>query len=169
MFEEKGNYCIEDAGIIERVGNLLMEKNISIASAESCTGGMFAASITDIPGISAVFDRGIVTYSNRAKMEELGVKEETLAEHGAVSRETAEEMAQGIRRVAGTDIGVSVTGVAGPGGGTDKKPVGLVYVCAASEKQMICRELRLQGSRQENRRNSMLNMYDLVVKLVAVS
>lgn len=166
MFEKMGNYCIKDSGIVEKAGRLLIEKNISISSAESCTGGMFAAALTDIAGISAIFDRGIVTYSNKAKMEELGVKEETLAGHGAVSRETAEEMAQGIRRAAGTDIGVSVTGVAGPGGGTDKKPVGLVYVCAASEKHLICRELRLQGSRQENRKNSMLNMYDLVLKLI---
>lgn len=166
MFEEKGNHCIEDLDIVERVGKLLIEKNVTIASAESCTGGMFAAALTDIAGISAVFDRGIVTYSNRAKQEELGVKEETLAEFGAVSRETAEEMAKGVRKAAGTDIGVSVTGVAGPGGGTDRKPVGLVYACAASEKVLICRELRLQGDRQENRKNSMLNMYDLVLKLV---
>ena len=162
MFEEKGNYIIVENDLPEQVGKLLIENNISIACAESCTGGMFAQTITDIPGISAVFDRGIVTYSNKAKMEELGVKESTLEQFGAVSKETAQEMAMGIQKVAGTDIGVSVTGVAGPGGGTDRKPVGLVYVCAIYKEEIICRELRLEGNRASNRRNSMMNMFDLI-------
>ena len=166
MFEEKGNYIMEEKNLPEYVGNMLIEKNISIACAESCTGGMFAQTITDIPGISSVFDRGIVTYSNKAKIEELGVKSETLEQYGAVSKETAQEMALGVRRVAGTDIGVSVTGVAGPGGGTDRKPVGLVYVCAVYNEEMICRELRLKGDRASNRYNSMMNMFDLVRTLL---
>lgn len=166
MFEQKGNNIIEDKNLPQIVGNLLIEKNISIACAESCTGGMFAQTLTDISGISAVFDRGIVTYSNKAKVEELGVSEKTLERYGAVSRETAEEMAVGIRKAANTDIGVSVTGVAGPGGGTDKKPVGLVYVCATYKDSLICRELRLEGDRADNRKNSMMNMFDLVNQLI---
>lgn len=83
--------------------------------AESCTGGLLAAKLTDVPGISEVFDRAVVTYSNRSKMEQLGVRQETLERYGAVSEETAVEMAVGIRNVSGTDIGISVTGIAGPG------------------------------------------------------
>lgn len=148
------------------VGNLLIEKNLSISCAESCTGGMFAQTLTDIPGISAVFDRGIITYSNQAKIEELGVKKETLDKYGAVSEQTSIEMAQGIQNVSKTRIGVSVTGVAGPGGGTIEKPVGLVYVCAVYDDQKICRELRLQGDRKSNRTMSMLTMFELIKKLI---
>ena len=110
------------------VGNMLMSRNITIAAAESCTGGQFGAALTDVPGISAVFDRSLVTYSNQAKMDELGVKAETLEKYGAVSEQTAIEMAEGVRQKAGTDIGISVTGIAGPDGGTEEKPVGLVYI-----------------------------------------
>lgn len=166
MFEQKGNNIIEENEMPQNVGALLIEKNITISCAESCTGGMFAQTLTDIPGISAVFDRGIVTYSNRAKVEELGVSEKTLESFGAVSKETAEEMALGIKNVAGTDVGVSVTGVAGPGGGTDKKPVGLVYVCVTYKDKLICRELRLAGDRAANRKNSMMNMFELVKQII---
>lgn len=166
MFEQKGNNIIEENEMPQKVGALLIEKNITISCAESCTGGMFAQTLTDIPGISAVFDRGIVTYSNRAKVEELGVSEKTLESFGAVSKETAEEMALGIKNVAGTDVGVSVTGVAGPGGGTDKKPVGLVYVCVTYKDKLICRELRLAGDRAANRKNSMMNMFELVKQII---
>lgn len=149
------------------VGKLLIEKNLSISCAESCTGGMFAQTLTDIPGISDVFDRGIVTYSNEAKMEELGVKKATLDKYGAVSEQTAVEMAEGIQRVSKTRIGVSVTGVAGPGGGSIEKPVGLVYVCAVYDDQKICRELRLQGDRKSNRTMSMLTMFNMIKELIS--
>ncbi len=158
--------CELDDSLPTLVGQLLIEKNISISSAESCTGGMFAQTLTDIPGISSVFDRGIVTYSNKAKMEELGVKEDTLKNYGAVSKQTAIEMAEGIQKVAKTRIGVSVTGVAGPGGGTPEKPVGLVYVCVVFDEKRECRELRLKGDRKSNRIMSMLNMYDIIKGLV---
>ncbi|QAT42819.1 CinA family protein [Aminipila luticellarii] len=148
------------------VGKRLIEQNLSISCAESCTGGMFSQTLTDIPGISAVFDRGIVTYSNQAKMEELGVQKETLEKYGAVSEQTAVEMAVGIQKKAATRIGVSVTGVAGPGGGTAEKPVGLVYVCAVFDGQKMCRELRLHGDRSANRNESMLNMFDMIGELI---
>jgi len=102
-----------------------------IATAESCTGGYVAASLTDIAGSSAVFDRGFVTYSNQAKVELLGVSTETLLKHGAVSMNTAAEMAKGAAQRSGADISVSVTGIAGPDGGTTEKPVGLVYMAFA--------------------------------------
>ena len=147
------------------VGRLLIERGITVSCAESCTGGKFAAALTDISGISQVFDRGIVTYSNAAKIQELGVKSETLAEHGAVSEETAKEMAVGIRRVSGSYIGISVTGIAGPDGGTDEKPVGLVYIGLAWGDEVICRKIsRNIKDRDGNRTNAMLSMFDMIYR-----
>lgn len=165
--QKKGNRVIEDLSIPKRVVNALIKEKLKIASAESCTGGMFAAKITDIPGASAIFERGVITYSNKAKIDELGVNKETLSAFGAVSKETAFEMAIGIQKVSKSDIGVSVTGVAGPGGGTKCKPVGLVYICAVFKNQIICRELMLSGSRHENRRNSVMNMFEIVMEIIA--
>ena len=114
-----------------------------IATAESCTGGMVAAALTDVPGSSDVVDRGFVTYSNTAKHEMIGVREETLAQFGAVSRETALEMVEGALKAAGTSLAVAVTGIAGPGGGSPEKPVGLVHLAAASKTgKLIHREMR---------------------------
>ena len=113
----------------DQVLEYLLENNISLACCESCTGGMFAAAVTDKPGISKIFDRGLVTYSNKAKMEELGVKQETLDKYGAVSPQTAEEMAEGLHRVSGCDVCVSVTGYAGPvSPDYPEEPVGLFFV-----------------------------------------
>jgi len=110
------------------VAELLFQRKKTIAVAESCTGGLLAHRLTNISGSSNYFDRGLVTYSNRAKIELLGVAEEVIATHGAVSAETAEAMAQGVRRRSGTDYGLSTTGIAGPTGGTAQKPVGLIYI-----------------------------------------
>jgi nicotinamide-nucleotide amidase len=119
------------------------ERGIMLATAESCTGGMIAAALTDIAGSSTVVDRGFVTYSNEAKMEMLGVRPETLEAHGAVSRETALEMAAGALANSRAGIAVSVTGVAGPGGGSAEKPVGLVWFGLAVEGQQPVAERRL--------------------------
>jgi nicotinamide-nucleotide amidase len=119
------------------------ERGILLATAESCTGGMIAAALTDIAGSSTVVDRGFVTYSNEAKMEMLGVRPETLEAHGAVSRETALEMAAGALAHSRAGIAVSVTGVAGPGGGSAEKPVGLVWFGCAVEGQPAVAERRL--------------------------
>jgi nicotinamide-nucleotide amidase len=119
------------------------ERGIMLATAESCTGGMIAAALTDIAGSSTVVDRGFVTYSNEAKMEMLGVRPETLEAHGAVSRETALEMAAGALAHSRAGIAVSVTGVAGPGGGSAEKPVGLVWFGCAVEGQPAVAERRL--------------------------
>ena len=113
---------------IQKLGAILKEKNITISGAESCTGGMVAAEITSVDGISAVFNESFVTYSNDAKHRNLGVLLETLEKFGAVSEECAGEMAEGAAARSGADIAFSVTGIAGPTGGTKEKPVGLVYV-----------------------------------------
>ena len=110
----------------------LKERGMKIASVESCTAGLISKIITDAPGSSDVFDLGITTYSNAMKTKMVGVPEEVLATHGAVSPETARAMAEGIRRVSGGDIGVSTTGIAGPGGGSPEKPVGLVYTAIST-------------------------------------
>jgi nicotinamide-nucleotide amidase len=112
--------------IAEKVFRKLKEKQLTLVTAESCTGGMIASALTDIAGSSAVFDRGFVTYSNAAKMDMLGVPEETLEQYGAVSVEVAQAMAQGAIDNSYADIAVSVTGIAGPTGGSTEKPVGLV-------------------------------------------
>lgn len=124
------------------------ERGLLVATAESCTGGMIAAALTDIAGSSAAFERGFVTYSNDAKIEMLGVSPEILAEHGAVSQETARAMAEGALAHSRADAAVAVTGVAGPDGGTAEKPVGLVHFAAARHGQpTLHRVARLPGNR----------------------
>jgi nicotinamide-nucleotide amidase len=115
----------------ECVGDRLRETDGTLALAESCTGGLTASLVTDVPGSSDYFDRSLVTYSNDAKQELLGVSREALDAHGAVSAPVAREMAQGVRDTAGTTWGVATTGIAGPGGGTDEKPVGTVFIGVA--------------------------------------
>jgi nicotinamide-nucleotide amidase len=114
------------------VGKMLADKKLTLALAESCTGGLVGHRLTDVPGSSDYFLGGIVAYSYEAKEKLLGVHHDTLYDHGAVSPETAIEMARGARRVLGADIGLSVTGIAGPGGGLPDKPVGLVYICLSA-------------------------------------
>ena len=118
------------------------EKKLLIATAESCTAGLIAGAITEIAGSSNVFDRGFVTYSNEAKREMIGVANATLKAHGAVSRPTALEMAQGAIGNSGANIAIAVTGIAGPGGGTEEKPVGLVHLAARKDGKSIHREMR---------------------------
>ncbi len=121
-------YAVGDEGMEETVGRLLRERGMTLALAESCTGGRIGDRITDVPGSSEYFLLGVAAYSNQAKQALLGVRPETLRAHGAVSPETAAEMAEGARRAAGADVGLSTTGIAGPGGGTEEKPVGTVCI-----------------------------------------
>ena len=121
--------------LVEELTLLLLDKNMRLVTAESCTGGMIAAAMTDRSGSSAIFERGYVTYSNEAKIEELGVKSETIETHGAVSEQTAGEMAAGALKHSHADIALSITGIAGPNGGTEQKPVGLVYIGIAQQNQ----------------------------------
>lgn len=121
-------YSVDDQNLVNVVASKLIEKGLTISCAESCTGGLFAATLTRVPGISKAFERGYVTYSNQAKIEELGVSQITLDQYGAVSRETALEMAKGVFRETGSNLCIAVTGIAGPEGGTAEKPVGLVHI-----------------------------------------
>ncbi|MBQ7677152.1 MAG: nicotinamide-nucleotide amidohydrolase family protein, partial [Lachnospiraceae bacterium] len=108
--------------------HLLAQHNLTIATAESCTGGMIASRLVEYAGISAYFNEGYVTYSNEAKMKLLGVKEETLLTYGAVSEQCARQMADGVKKAAGSDIGIATTGIAGPDSGSKEKPVGTVFI-----------------------------------------
>jgi len=133
------------------LGKSLKNNGLTLSIAESCTGGLIAHVVTNVPGSSDYFDRGIVSYSNSAKRELLNVRERSLMEHGAVSEEVALEMARGVKENAGTEIGLSTTGIAGPGGGTEEKPVGLVYVGLVIDDEDHVRRLNLEGDRKTNK------------------
>ena len=169
--EKIGGYIFsyDDEELYEVVARELIDGNISISCAESCTGGLFAEMLTKTPGISKVFDRGIVTYSNRAKIDELGVKPETLEKYGAVSAETAVEMARGLKAKTGSRMCVSITGIAGPEGGTEEKPVGMFCVCAIFDDKEVVREIKYRNvNRNVNRNYFMLYMAHLVFKIISV-
>lgn len=139
--------------LAESLGRALQQRGWRLVLAESCTGGGQSAAITDVPGSSAWFDRGFVTYSNSAKVELLGVKPETLQRFGAVSRETALEMAAGALEHSHADLALAVTGIAGPEGGTPEKPVGTVYIaCQVRAQAGDCVEKHFSGDRQAVRR-----------------
>jgi len=160
-------YSFDDESIHEVACKILMEKNISISCAESCTGGVFSEYLTRIPGISSVFDRSFITYSNRSKIEELGVNPETIESFGAVSAEVALEMARGVKAKSGSRLCISVTGVAGPGGGTAEKPVGLSYIGLVFDDFEDVKEIRGRYSdRAANRYYSMLCMFDMIYRKV---
>jgi nicotinamide-nucleotide amidase len=147
--------------------DLCKAKKLMVATAESCTGGLVAGALTDIAGSSAVVDRGFVTYTNAAKHEMLGVPHETIERHGAVSRETAEAMVRGALGQANADLAVSITGIAGPGGGTADKPVGLVHFAAASRGgNLVHRERRFGDiGRGAVRRLSVLEALAMLTEL----
>lgn len=131
----------------ERVKDLFVRKGLTLAAAESCTGGFISSRLTDVPGSSAYFIGGIVSYANSAKVELLGVPSAVIREHGAVSERTARLMAQGVRRRFPADIGIAVTGIAGPGGGTKEKPAGLVYMAVAAGKGVESTKRLFSGTR----------------------
>ncbi len=141
-------YGYDDDSLETVVASALAQRSMAVATAESCTGGLIAHKLTNIPGSSAYFGRGFVTYSNQAKMDELGVKAHTLDEHGAVSAECVRAMAEGARRAASADLGLAVSGIAGPDGGSDLKPVGLVFIALASAASTEVIRLQLRGGRQ---------------------
>lgn len=159
-------YGFDDDTVEEMVARLLAKLNRTIAVAESCTGGLMAHKLTNIPGISKFFERGIVSYSNNSKEVLLKVKHDTIKKFGAVSEETAKEMAEGIRISAGTDIGVSITGIAGPDGGTPLKPVGLVYI-GYSDSNKCCVEKHIfSGGRTDIKEQSVNSAFHLVRKML---
>lgn len=153
----------EDSQSLEDVvGSILAKNKKTIAVAESCTGGLLSGKITSIPGSSEYFKEGIVTYSNEAKVRYLGVKEETLKNFGAVSEQTAAEMADGLRKISGADYAASVTGIAGPSGGTPEKPVGLVYAAISGENIKHVIRLVLPGNRNEIRERTVNKVLDFL-------
>ncbi len=141
-------FSIDGRTMEEVVGQLLRDQGLTLAVAESCTGGLITHRLTQVPGSSAYVDRGVVCYDNRAKIELLGVSEPALKRHGAVSAQVAKALAQGIRTSGRVDVGLSVTGIAGPGGGTARKPVGLVYVGLATPKGTATNAFRFHGARE---------------------
>jgi nicotinamide-nucleotide amidase len=147
-------YSETDEAIEIPIGRMLVDKHAKMAIAESCTGGLIAQRITAIPGSSAYFTHGYVTYANQAKIDLLGVKQETLAQFGAVSEQVARQMAEGAGKKSGADYAVAVTGIAGPDGGTAEKPVGLVYIAIAGGGNTIHRRLMLGNDRDLNRRRA---------------
>src|SRR5919205_211603 len=159
-------YFGEDDETLEgAVGRLLKEKGATLALAESCTGGLIAKRLTDLPGSSAYFTEGLVTYSNESKERLLGVPQATIVDHGAVSEQVAREMAEGARRVSGADYGLSVTGIAGPDGGTQEKPVGLVFVGISDQEDTFAEKLDLTAwarSRDSIRERSTNQAFDLL-------
>ncbi|MGL5478228.1 MAG: competence/damage-inducible protein A [Clostridium sp.] len=144
------------------VAKSLVLKGLTIGSAESCTGGLIAARLIDYPGVSSAFLEGAVTYSNEAKIRTLKVKEETLNSFGAVSEETAKEMAEGIAKRCGSDIGISTTGIAGPGGGTEEKPVGLVYIGIYVKGKVYAKKHTFTGNREAVRNRACMTALDMV-------
>lgn len=145
------------------LGKILVKNKLTISSAESCTGGLLSGTLINYPGISAVFTQGFVTYSNEAKMELLGVKKDTLDKYGAVSPQTAEEMVIGLVNRTKTRIGISVTGIAGPDGGTDDKPVGLVYSGIYIDGKITIKKYNFNGDRQQVRNNTVQSILNLLV------
>ena len=150
----------------EVVGQSLKMRGYTLATAESCTGGLLAGRITDVPGSSEYFLEGVVSYSNEAKIDLLGVPKKLIATHGAVSEQVAGAMAAGIRKRAGSTFGVGVTGVAGPGGGSPEKPVGLVYIALADDSQNTTRKFIFPGDRQFIRTLSVNAALDMVRRRV---
>ena len=133
--------------LAESVVKLRAEDELTVTTAESCTGGLVAARLVDVPGVSEVFKQGFITYSNKAKRKILNVKKETLKTLGAVSEKTAKEMAKGAILASGADAAIATTGIAGPDGGTEEKPVGLVYIAVSVRGQMYVEEHHFEGDR----------------------
>lgn len=150
----------------KRVIEKLRERGLLLATAESCTGGLCAKRLTDVAGASQVFCGGVVSYTNDVKMRLLGVKEETLAQFGAVSGETAREMAEGARQATGADVAVSVTGVAGPSSDDMGNVVGTVFIAFSSEQETVSEKLQLSGDREKIREQSVNAMLWLAMRKI---
>jgi nicotinamide-nucleotide amidase len=146
----KDIYGYDQDKLTSVIGSLLKKQNKTIATAESCTGGLVAHHFTEIAGCSAYFSGSVVAYSNAVKISQLNVKEETLKDFGAVSEETAKQMAEGVRKALGTSVGIATTGIAGPEGGTAEKPVGTIWIAYSDEKETVAKKLQLTKNRHIN-------------------
>lgn len=151
----------------EMVVEMLLKKQLTITTAESCTGGLIGAALVNVPGVSSVFKEGYITYANESKQKLLGVSEDTLAKYGAVSEQTAREMAEGAAKVAGADVSVAVTGIAGPDGGTDEKPVGLVYMACSYNGETVVERHVFDGDRLKVRSTTVLYALELVRRTIS--
>ena len=159
--KESGQKSLE-----ERVVELLAERHYTVTTAESCTGGMIAGTIVNAAGASEVLNEGYITYSNGAKERLVGVSHETLERFGAVSEQTAREMAEGAARAAGADAALSATGIAGPGRGTEEKPVGLVYIGCTLNGKTEVKECRFDGNRMENRLHTVKTALEMLQSML---
>lgn len=158
--EQRGN------SLEERVVTLLKKKNFTISAAESCTGGLFLATLINVSGASEVIKEGFVTYAEETKRRRLGVKEETLKQYTAVSRQTAEEMVKGLKQITGAEVAVSITGLAGPGGGTEEIPVGTVFVGCICRDVCVVERLQLTGDRLQVRTGAVEGALRVVERLL---
>ncbi len=165
LYRRFGDYIYttrEDETLEEVTVNLLKEKKMTLATAESCTGGLLTGRLVNVSGVSEVLKEGFITYSNEAKNKNLGVSLVTLENFGAVSPQTAEEMVRGAAKAAGASAAIATTGIAGPDGGTPEKPVGLVYIACLVEDRVTVKELRLRGNRMKIRDQSVIQALDLL-------
>jgi nicotinamide-nucleotide amidase len=153
--------------LAEQTLQLLRDKNYTVATAESCTGGSIIACLTDIAGSSDVVDRGFITYSNQAKIDMLGVPKDLLEQYGAVSEEVAIAMADGAQSRGGVDVAVSVTGIAGPDGGSEEKPVGLVHFAVNAPNNTYHAQHIFEGNRTEIRRKSVAIALNMIIKAIS--
>ncbi|MDR0778846.1 MAG: CinA family protein [Methanomassiliicoccaceae archaeon] len=156
----------DPSGNLKELSDLLIKKRYTLSLAESCTGGLIAKQITDMPGASKFFIGSAVTYSNESKEKLLNVSHRTLTEHGAVSAETAEEMAKGAMFLFKTDAAASATGIAGPDGGTETKPVGTVFIAVTDGKRTKSERLVLKGSRDDIRNETSENVIRMLIDLI---
>ncbi len=162
-------YGVDDDSLESVVVRMLKESGKTLAVSESCTGGMLTARLVSVPGVSDVLLEGVVTYSNESKVLRLGVKQETLDEFGAVSEETAKEMAEGVAKSLGANIGVSTTGIAGPEGGTKEKPVGLCYIGLYIDGEVYCKKVLCKGDREKIRQRTATLALDYLRRTISPS
>ncbi len=157
-----------DKELLKKVSMLLKKQKITVATAESCTGGLIAHTLTNVSGSSNYFDRGIISYSNTAKMELLDVPEELFRKHGAVSKLVAKAMAEGVRIKSNVDIGIATTGVAGPTGGTKEKPVGLVYIAVSTSDKTEVKKFQFLGDRLQNKESTCIEALQMILNILTI-
>lgn len=153
----------------EKIVTLLESKGYHITTAESCTGGLLAGRLLDVAGASTVFNEGYITYANEAKERLVGVSHDTLSQYGAVSHQTAAEMALGACNVSGAEVALSTTGIAGPGGGSKEKPVGLIYIGCAVKGDVKVKECRFDGDRTANRKGAVEEALQFLYQILSNS
>jgi PncC family amidohydrolase len=155
-----------DRNLINKVSDELKKHHVTIATAESCTGGLLAHTLTNVSGSSAYFNRGVISYSNQAKTQLLGIPEKLIQKHGAVSKEVAAAMANAIRQNAQVDYGIATTGIAGPTGGTKDKPVGLVYIAVSTKDSIVVKQFLFSGDRLTNKESTCAASLNLLLEIL---